>query len=319
MPLLGQELAQLAAQYPAYRNITLRLLEPIAAPHRDADDANAGTFAAVGAVCLDFCGVGVRVGGHMVLDAIDLHIEPGSHVAVVGLSGAGKSTLLGLLLGWHLPATGQIRVDGSPLGAAALERLRGCTAWIDPAISLWNRSIVENVEYGWEDTAKAATGRVMEVAGAYEIVARLRDGLQTTVGEGGRSLSGGEAQRLRIARALGRRNARLVLLDEPFRGIESSHRADLLAAVREQWTKATLLCVTHNIAEAITFDRVVVLQGGRIVEDGNPRDLLARDESVLQSLVGAEADLDKRLHSAHWRAAQLRRGNTDWAPVAPRD
>jgi ABC-type multidrug transport system fused ATPase/permease subunit len=93
-------------------------------------------------------GVSVRVAGHTVLEGIDLRIEAVSHVAIVGHSGAGKSSLVGLLLGWHRPANGHILVDGELLHGQRLERLRQETAWVDPAVQLWNRSFLENLLYG---------------------------------------------------------------------------------------------------------------------------------------------------------------------------
>src|SRR5262249_38763847 len=99
-------------------------------------------------VALNFENVSVRAGGHLILDNFDLRIEPGSHVAVVGPSGAGKSSFVGLLLGWHRAAGGRVTVDGAELTTERLARLRSETAWVDPAIQLWNRSFIDNLRYG---------------------------------------------------------------------------------------------------------------------------------------------------------------------------
>src|SRR5207247_204276 len=157
-------------------------------------------------------------------------VPAGSHVAIVGPSGAGKSSLVGLLLGWHKPSVGRVVVDGEPLGGARLARLRRETAWVDPAIQLWNRSLLDNLRSGARD-------------------------------------QGGEGQRVRFGRALVRGDARLVILDEPFRGLDRTKRRELLSKARELWRGATLLCVTHDVAETLGFERVLVVEGGRVVED----------------------------------------------------
>ena len=155
LPVLGQEVALMARQYPAQRNVTLRLLEPLGAPEESEvqEDDQAVCAAAVqtlasttvAGVAILLEGVSVRAAGHTILEGIDLTIEAGSHVAIVGPSGAGKSSLVGLLLGWHRPASGRILIDGEPLDGARLERLRRETAWVDPAVQLWNRSFLENL------------------------------------------------------------------------------------------------------------------------------------------------------------------------------
>jgi ABC-type bacteriocin/lantibiotic exporter with double-glycine peptidase domain len=159
LPFIGQEIAEVAWQYPMLRNRTLRLLEPLSAPldtEREQGHIVAAalaknktlseeTFTAVSAV---FENVSVRLAGHRVLEEIDLELAAGSHVAVVGPSGAGKSSLLGLLLGWYRPAGGRILVDGAPLNGDILNELRAQTAWVDPAVQLWNRTLFENLLFG---------------------------------------------------------------------------------------------------------------------------------------------------------------------------
>ena len=157
LPVLGQEVALIARQYPTHRNVTSRLLEPLGAPEEiDAqahDQVGAPPPAVLSAepsraVAVLLEGVSVRAAGHMILQGIDLTIDAGSHVAIIGPSGAGKSSLVGLLLGWHRPASGRILIDGEPLDGPRLERLRREIAWVDPAVQLWNRSFLENIRYG---------------------------------------------------------------------------------------------------------------------------------------------------------------------------
>src|SRR5262249_37552485 len=158
LPILGQELAHAAWQYPGHRNLTLRLVEPLGALEdplaAEATTVQAGATAAVPAprssgravnqppgVALQFEHVTVRAAGHTVLQDVCLTVPAGCHVAIVGASGAGKSTLVGLLLGWHRPASGRLIVDGHPLDSERLDRLRRETAWVDPAVYLWNRPL----------------------------------------------------------------------------------------------------------------------------------------------------------------------------------
>jgi ATP-binding cassette subfamily B protein len=150
LPVLGKEIGLLVRQYPLNRNVTLRLLEPLGAPGEEEPIAHREPVPSGVArgVALSLHGVSVRAAGHTILDGVNLDIRPGSHVAIVGESGAGKSSLLGLLLGWHRAAAGDVRIDGEPLDADRLKRLRGETAWLDPSVHLWNASLIDNLLYG---------------------------------------------------------------------------------------------------------------------------------------------------------------------------
>jgi ATP-binding cassette subfamily B protein len=153
---LGQELMLLARQYPGQRNTTLRLLEPLGAREEGDPEATAGAWeptaaaarAAGQGVAIALEGVSVVAGGHTILTDLNLALVSGSHVAIVGPSGADKSSLVGLLLGWHRPSRGRVLVDGHPLDDAHLAWVRQITAWVDPAIQLWNRPLLDNLCYG---------------------------------------------------------------------------------------------------------------------------------------------------------------------------
>lgn len=294
LPALGQQLAVLYRQYPPLRNIALRVIEPLGArddtkapPEPLAEAVTAPAPVHPGAA-IEFCGVSANTGGHVILQDLDLIIPAGSHVAIVGASGAGKSSLAGMLLGWLAPASGEIRVDGAPLDAACLDALRRDTAWLEPAVQLWNRPLLDNLLYGSSRDALAGIGKVLELTELNEVLQALPDGLQTALGEGGALLSGGQGQRVRMGRMLLKHDARLVILDEPFRGLERSRRAAYLAKLRTVWPEATLLCVTHDIDSALSFERVLVMDGGRIVEDAAPAELAARTGSRFRALLEAE-------------------------------
>jgi ATP-binding cassette subfamily B protein len=273
----------------------------------------ATTRTAAAEVVMD--GITVDVGGHPVLTDVSVTIAPGGHVAVVGASGAGKSTLLGLLLGLHVPVAGRVLVDGEDLNGDSdcLMSLRAGTAWVDPGVQLWNRSLVDNVAYGADaipsehDLTQALTD-----AELVDLSARLPFGAQTLLGEGGGLLSGGEGQRVRLARELVRvPRPRLVLLDEPFRGLDGETRKRLFARVRTRWTDATLIAATHDIALTRQFPRVLVVDAGRVIEDGDPNQLAAELGSHYRALLDAEA----RVRVSRWGSSRWRHWNVRDARV----
>ena len=312
LPLLGQEMVLLVRQYPRQRNATLRLLEPLGALEETIESATypVPTEAVhTRGVALALQNVSVRAAGHIILDNVDLVVPAGSHVAIVGPSGAGKSTLVGLLLGWHRAASGQVCVDGFPLDSQRLAQLRQDTAWVDPTVQLWNRSLLENLHYGIHGDHPLPLATIIEQAELRSVLEKFPDGLQTSLGEGGRFISGGEGQRVRLGRAMLRPGVRLVILDEPFRGLDREQRRTLLARARSLWQGATLLCITHDVDATRKFDRVLVVEGGRIIEDGAPDALATRVHSRYRALVEAEAAVRERLWAGHiWRRLRLEDG-----------
>jgi ABC-type transport system involved in cytochrome bd biosynthesis fused ATPase/permease subunit len=320
LPVIAEQLAMAARQYPSHRNVTLRLLEPLGAlderpdhcpepqrldhplePQRPELPAQGTAFA--------FEGVSVVAAGHAILEEIDLRVEAGSHVAIVGPSGAGKSTLVGLLLGWHVPASGRFLVNGAPLDGQSLAELRRHSAWVDPGVQLWNRSLAENLHYGMEGEGSAPLGAaVVDAVHLRALLERLPDGLQTSLGESGALVSGGEGQRVRFGRAMLRRDVRLVILDEPFRGLDREERRVLLARARDLWKKATLLCITHDVRETMGFERALVIERGRIAEDGAPTGLARQPGSRYRAMLDAEDAVRSSWAHEHWRRVTLEQG-----------
>jgi ABC-type multidrug transport system fused ATPase/permease subunit len=299
LPALGQEVALIAWQYPAYRNVTLRLLEPLGAIEQPTP-VSVAEPQLDGAVSIALDQVSVVAAGHRILRDINLVIPAGSHVAIVGASGAGKSSLAGLLLGWHRPATGSVLVNGTELGESRLDLLRAHTAWVDPAVQLWNRPLAENLRYG--SALTVGIDHVIAAAELQRVIDRLPNGIETPLGEGGGLVSGGEGQRVRLGRALLRSNVRLAILDEPFRGLDSDQRHALLTRARELWRDATLIFISHDIREATSFERVLVMEEGTIVEDGHgPR---------LDAMLAAESAIrDEFWDGAEWRRLRLQDGH----------
>lgn len=311
LPILGQEIALLARQYTDYRNVILRLLEPLGAPEEAVATSSAESSSTVVApssrgVSISFQDVSVRAAGHTILRNINLSIASGEHIAIAGASGAGKSTLISLLLGWQRAATGRVLIDGAQLDGKRLEELRRETAWVDPAVQVWNRTFLENLRYGSTSEGDAPVGEVIEMADLLDVLERLPDGLQTLLGEGGALVSGGQGQRVRIGRAMMRPRARLVILDEPFRGLERERRRRLLSRARELWRDATLLCISHDVGSMQTFGRMVVIHEGEVVEDDSPSRLASRAGSRYRALLEAEDEVRVGLWSSdEWRRLKI--------------
>jgi ABC-type bacteriocin/lantibiotic exporter with double-glycine peptidase domain len=302
LPAAGQELAASAWQYPSRRNIALRLLEPLSAPEEAAAAEGSATPMRAG-VLLQFENVSVRAAGHTLLRDVNLTVSAGEHVGIVGPSGAGKSSLIGLLLGWHVPDKGTVLVDGAPIEAEALRRQTG---WVDPEVRLWNRPLLENLRYG---SGAGDFEKAVEAAGLRGVIARLPLGTQSPLGEGGALVSGGEGQRVRLGRALLRGGVRLALLDEPARGLDRTARRSVMEQARKAWREQTLLAVTHDVSDTLDLPRVLVMENGGIVEDGNPCVLAADPHSRYRALLDAEEAVRRGLWaSAHWRRLRLNDG-----------
>jgi ATP-binding cassette subfamily B protein len=302
VPAAGATLAAAVREVPMYRNATLRLLEPLTARDSEAERGGALARASAG-VAIELAEVSVVLRGFTILDRLNLTIQPGEHVAVVGLSGGGKSTLLGLLLGWTQVSSGELRVDGELLDAERLVGLRAQTAWIDPGVTLWNDSLANNLRYSVPPREIADVADLASRAELATMLSRLPEGFATRLGEGGGLVSGGEGQRVRLGRGLARRDARLVVMDEPFRGLDRKTRERQLAAAREHWRGATMLCATHDLAETRLFSRVIVVEGGVAVEDGSPDDLAAREGSRYAELLAHERTAQEAWK--HWKHVRI--------------
>jgi len=307
IPAIGQEFALLVRQYPGQRNTTLRLLEPLGAREvRTPKRGRRQKRRSGEGVELVFNNVSLVASGHSILEGVSLLIPARSHVAIVGASGAGKSSLVGALLGWHAPSSGKIFVDGVALDKC-LSWLRRRTAWVDPAVHLWNGPLLDNLTYGARQVEAFAA--ILDAADLHSVLESLPDGLQTSLGESGALLSGGEGQKVRLGRGFVRRDARLVILDEPFRGLDRETRRKLLDRTREWFRNATILCVTHDITETLGFPRVLVVDGGRIVQDGVPVELARLDGSYQRLLAAERLVHDKLWSAATWRRLRVVRGS----------
>ena len=193
------------------------------------------------------------------LDVPDMVIEPGQTTALVGPSGCGKSTLLAVLLGFVAPSQGTVKIGDAPLAELDVEAWRARIAYVPQSPHMFSRSVRENVTLGRPDASDAELREALTAAGAWEFVAELPEGLDTVIGEGGRSLSLGQQRRLALARAL-LRDAPLLLLDEPTAALDMATEADVLAAVREHAAGRTVVMVAHRESLVDNADRVIRLE-----------------------------------------------------------
>jgi len=213
-------------------------------------------------------------GNVFVLDGVSFHVQPGEKVAIVGPSGAGKSTVFHLLLRFYDPEGGTIAFDGVRAADADPAELRRRIALVPQDVAIFGASIAENIRFGAADAADADIIRAAELAAAAEFIERLPQRYETLIGERGVTLSGGQRQRIAIARAI-LRNAPLLLLDEATSSLDAESERLVQAALERLMEGRTTLVIAHRLATVLSCDRILVLDGGRIVEQGTHAELTA--------------------------------------------
>ncbi|MFD2181520.1 thiol reductant ABC exporter subunit CydD [Rhodoplanes azumiensis] len=214
--------------------------------------------------------------GRVALDGVRLDVAAGETVAIVGASGAGKSSLLALLMGFVRPSAGHILIDGRDLDAVDLAGFRRRIAYIPQHPRLFTGTVAANIALGDPVPDRDRILRAAREAAIAERIAALPDGFDTVVGGGGHALSGGEAQRLGLARAF-YREAPLVLLDEPTAHLDAETEAVVQQSLARLRHGRTMLVIAHRLATLRHADRIVVLENGRIAEAGSEADLRAAD------------------------------------------
>src|SRR3954466_10030003 len=209
-----------------------------------------------------------------VLDGVSFRVRPGEKVAIVGPSGAGKSTIFHLMLRFYDPASGVITFDGAPLVDVDPLALRRRIALVPQDTAIFAASIGENIRFGRPGASDADVQRAAELAHAVEFIARLPQKFDTPVGEHGVTLSGGQRQRIAIARAI-LREAPLLLLDEATSSLDAESETLVKAALERLMQDRTTLVIAHRLATVLSCDRILVMEAGRIVEQGTHETLAA--------------------------------------------
>jgi ATP-binding cassette, subfamily B, bacterial len=250
-----------------------RIDEIMSAPSAP-DSPSARYDVPLGSPAISLRDVSFDFGDGPVLNDINVTFPSRAFVAVVGASGAGKTTLLRLLMRTIEPTSGQILLDGQPLGDYDLMQLRSATAYVPQDSPLLARSVADNILFGRLAATRAEVGRAAFEAGADEFIAQLPNGYDTYVGEDGHRLSGGQRRRIALARAA-IREAAFVLLDEPTTGLDAHADAAVRASLHRMRGHRTIIAITHELNLARDADLVVVLDQGRVIEVGPPDALLA--------------------------------------------
>ncbi len=223
------------------------------------------------------------------LNSLDLTIEPGEHVAIVGPSGSGKSTLAHLLLGFIQADSGQLSIGEQPLTPDTITAWRRRISWIPQKPRLFHGSIIDNIRLGMPDATREQVLDACEKAYVLEFVERLPQGLDTRVGEGGQGLSGGQLQRIAIARALVR-DTPWLLVDEPSAHLDAESEHIVTDALASLEAGRTLIGIAHRLQTVRNADRIVVLRHGRVVQQGS-WEQLSRTRGAFRELLDADGEL----------------------------
>ncbi len=265
-----------------------RLTEAIATlllPHELRDHPEAEPLVKSGAAIV-FNNISFQYpGGLQVFDKFNLRIQPGQRVGLVGQSGGGKSSLFVLLQRFYDVQHGNITVDGQDISRVKQESLRQAISVVPQDISMFHRSIMENIRYG-RPTATDDEVLRAAIAARCDFVETLPEGLATQVGDRGVKLSGGQRQRIAIARAF-LKDAPILLLDEATAALDSESEEAIREALGRLMRGRTVIAIAHRLATLRHFDRVVMLKGGKVIEDGSP-DRLMQGQGPYRELVTQE-------------------------------
>ena len=265
-----------------------RLTEAIATlllPHELKDHPEAEPLIRSGAA-VGFNNVGFHYpGGIQVFEKFSLRIQPGQRVGLVGHSGGGKSSLFALLQRFYDIQRGSITIDGQDISRVTQQSLREAISVVPQDISLFHRSIMENIRYGRPNATDDEVLRAA-IAARCDFIENLPEGMSTMVGDRGIKVSGGQRQRIAIARAF-LKDAPILLLDEATAALDSESEEAIREALSRLMRGRTVIAIAHRLATLRNFDRVVVLQGGRIIEDGPP-DILVQGRGPYRELVARE-------------------------------
>lgn len=270
VPEIFQPLRRLGVHYhdkAAAVGAAEAILEILDAADLLSPQADALALTTAPTIAFDNLSLAYPGGRRAALDAVSFSVAAGEVVALVGDSGSGKSTLLSVLLGLRRPTSGRVLVDGAPVEGRALVP---SIAWAGQGVRILSASLRDNLTLGRPGADNGDLADALAAASLGPMVGHLPDGLDTRVGEGGRVLSGGEARRVALARALVRQ-APLVLLDEPTANLDRDSETAVLSALRTLTRGRTVIVATHSPAVVAMADRVVRLERGRVIEDRGVR------------------------------------------------
>jgi ATP-binding cassette, subfamily B, bacterial len=225
-------------------------------------------------------------GGRRVFEDFSLRLEAGCRTGLVGPSGGGKSTALALLQRFHDVDHGRILIDGQDISRLTHESLRQAISFVPQDISLLHRSVMDNIRYGRPEASNAEVMKAAQAARCRDFIEGLPDGFSTVVGDRGLKLSGGQRQRIAIARAL-LKDSPIVLLDEATSSLDGESEEQIRQALDRLMQGRTVIAIAHRLSTLRSFDRIVILRAGRVIQDGPPDELM-RSGGPYRTLVDGE-------------------------------
>jgi ABC-type multidrug transport system fused ATPase/permease subunit len=235
-----------------------------------------------GSICMDNVSFGYH-NSRTIIDKFTLHIAPKEKVAIIGPSGAGKSTIIKLLMRNSDVLDGSITVDGQQINKLTLESLWTHMSLVPQEPILFHRSLMENIRYGRINATDEEVIAAAKLAHCDEFIRSFADGYETLVGERGIKLSGGERQRVAIARAI-LRNAPILILDEATSSLDSESERLIQDALAHLMSGKTVIVIAHRLSTIMHMDRIVVMENGRIAEEGSHRTLLSIPDGLYRKL-----------------------------------
>ena len=273
-------------------------LSTLLVPHQLCDEPNAAPLAQRGA-SVTFSRVAFAYPDcPPIFDDLTFHVGTGQRVGLVGASGGGKSTIFALVQRFYDIQAGRILINGQDITQVTQQSLREAIAVVPQDISLFHRSLIENIRYARPEATDAEVWEAATLARCREFIEKLPEGLDTLVGDRGFRLSGGQRQRVAIARAF-LKNAPLLLLDEATSALDVDSEELIREALGRLMRGRTVIAIAHRLSTVRNFDRILVLEKGRLVQDGAPETLLRRD-GIYRKLIKSEV---KRLVSTPSKAA----------------
>lgn len=272
-PLTG--LAEVIDLFERAMASTRRILDLLAVPITVKDNQGKPLAAPVrGEVSFDNVSFRYAASG-VGVEGVSLHVPAGNTLALVGATGSGKSTLMKLLLRFYDPEAGRVCIDSQPIGEVSLNSLRQAIGLVSQDAYLFEGSIRANIVYGRPEAGEAEVIEAARTAEAWEFVQTLPQGLDTEVGERGVRLSGGQRQRLSLARAL-LKSPPILVLDEATSAVDNETEAAIQRSLAKIGHGRTVIMIAHRLSTIVHADEIVVIEGGRVVEQGNHAELLAR-------------------------------------------
>ena len=238
---------------------------------------------------IELRGVRLAYAEQPILDGLDLHLRPGERVALVGGSGSGKSTVTRLVHRLLDPDEGQVLVDGHDVRHVTLQSLRSQVGAAFEESFLFSDTIAANIAFGHPDASREEVEEAARVAGAHDFILELADGYDTRVGERGLSLSGGQRQRVALARAI-LSDPRILVLDDATSAVDAATEERIFSRLREVLADRTSLIVAHRVSTLGLADRVVLLEHGRVADEGTHQELMARNRAYRELITGLDDD-----------------------------